>query len=279
MRTLFLAVGVVAVCVSLAPAQLERVPDAAPIAVFGGQAQRVPAIFHNPSTHSVEAEVTLRLLQAGSSTTVPVATKSWKTLRLLPGETVLESAAVDFPAVRAESRFLVRWVAGNERVLGTTDLDVHPTNLLTGLTALAGEAGVGVFDPTQRVKPLLRQAGVVFVDLERTDLEDFDGLLALFGPFAAGEPVADRLMDRLAGRCKQGLAAVWIQPPVGRRPPFEPSFYRVPLGRGAVVVAQDSLVRDLAERPDAQSNLVRLAQWPVHPQPLTLPGLETENDL
>jgi len=49
----------------------------------------------------------------------------------------------------------------------------------------------------------------------------------------------------------------------------------VRVGDGAVVVAQGDLVSRLAERPEAQLNLIRLAEMALHPEPLDLP--ETRN--
>jgi hypothetical protein len=262
------------VCPRLALAQLELVPAEMAATAFSGEGRRMPVVFRNVSAQTIEADLRIRLLQASSSTAIPLGETPWKKLQVLPGQKVLETARMAFPAVKAESRFLVQWVNANQQVLGVTEVMVYPTNLLAELKALAGETPLAVLDPANQLKPLLKELKVEVEDLERTELENFTGKLALFGPFAAKEQMPARLPRRIAARCKTGLAAVWIQPPAGRLPKFQPSFYPVQLGQGTVVVAEARMVADLAENPVAQLNLVRLARLAMRPEPFALPGLE-----
>jgi hypothetical protein len=46
---------------------------------------------------------------------------------------------------------------------------------------------------------------------------------------------------------------------------------------GAVVVGAHGMVTQLTERPEAQLNLLRLAEEALLPTPLTLPETETSN--
>ncbi len=258
----------------LAVARLEIVPDEMTQAVFAGGTRRVQVVFHNPTDQLVEAELKSRLLQASSATVIPLGEEPWKRLRVLPGQTVLESVRLRFPAVKAETLFLVQWVDANRRVLGLTEVMIYPTNLFTELKTLAGEKALGVFDPDNRLKPWLAGLKMEFEDLERTELENFAGKLVLFGPFSSKEQMPACLARRIAARCKGGLRAVWMQPPAGPQAKFQPSFYPVQMGKGTVVVAEASIVADLAANPLAHLNLVRLARLAVRPTPFTLPGLE-----
>jgi hypothetical protein len=52
-------------------------------------------------------------------------------LRVLPQQTVLESAQLEFPAVKTETKFLVQWIGRND-VIGKMEVLVYPTNRPTG---------------------------------------------------------------------------------------------------------------------------------------------------
>jgi hypothetical protein len=85
---------------------------------------------------------------------------------------------MDFPAVNAETRFLVQWLENTNRVIGKTEVLVYPTNLLKELKALMGENVLGVLDPSNEFKPLLKQNGVEIADLGETALENAADILA-----------------------------------------------------------------------------------------------------
>lgn len=264
-------------CVWLAPAcgQLQGLQDAQPKTVFAGEARRIEVVLQNSGSELAKADLHTRLFQTTTATAVLLREAEWKPLQVLPGQTVLEAATFDFPDVRAETRFLVQWLDGTNTVLGKTEVRVFPTNLLAGLRPLAGEAPLGVFDPQNQLKPLLRSHAIEFQDLIEDGTDKFHGRLAIFGPFASKEQIRDSLADDLRTLAKRGVAVVWLQPPSGPRSPLKPSFYTVRMGDGAVVVAQGDLVSCLAERPEAQLNLIRLAETALHPEPLDLP--ETRN--
>jgi hypothetical protein len=198
----------------------------------------------------------------------------WKKLPVLPGQTVLESATLTFPSVKAETRFLVQWLEGTNTLIGTTEVLVYPPDLLKELKPLLGEEPLGVFDPQNQLKPLLKAAAVECQDLEDTGLENFHGKLAIIGPFSTRaqmrESHANRSVKALA---QKGAAVVWIQPPPAKRAQLKPSFYTVPEGKGAVVVVQPDLVANLAVSPQAQLNLIQFARVALHPEPAQLPNL------
>ena len=84
----------------VARAQLELVTNAAPPAVFFGDARGIAATFHNAGAQEFKQETRVEISQVTSATAVSLGERPWKELRVLPGQTVLESASLDFPPVR-----------------------------------------------------------------------------------------------------------------------------------------------------------------------------------
>ena len=258
------------VCQS-ASAQLQLLPDDEPQRVLAGQSRPITARFHNAGATTAEAEIRIQLYQASATTAAPLGDAPWKRLPILPGQTVLEAATLTFPDVRAETRFLVRWVAGTNHLLGTSEVLAYPTHLLAELKSLAAEEALGIFDPGNQLKPLLRLATVAFTDLEDAGIATFRGRLAIFGPFATQADMPTDLPSRVGEMVRKGVAAVWLQPPPGPHDKLQPSFYTLPLGTNAVVVAQASLVANLAESPRSQLNLLDLCRAALSPEPPRLP--------
>ncbi len=254
-------------------AQLELVSSPEPHAVFSGSARQVPVVLRNPGRDTVEFAGVTRLFQTSSSTAAPLSETNWKNLRVLAGQTILESAELTFPAVKAETRFLVQWADASRKIIGSTEVMVYPTNLLSALKPLAGEQPIGVLDPQDQFKPLLKAVGVDFEDLAERELDSFSGTLAVLGPFASTEQVSRGFTERVGKLADKGAAVVWILPPEKRNGRLKPTFYSVPIGKGIVVVAQPQLCSRFATDPQAQLNLIRLAQLAVHPEPLNLPSL------
>jgi hypothetical protein len=199
----------------------------------------------------------------------------WKSLQMLPGQTVVESAFLDFPIVKAETRFLVQWLDGTNKVAGITEVFVYPTNLLEQLKPLAGESetGLGVLDPSKQLKLLLKKLAFKFVDFEETDLDLFSGKLAIVGPCDPGDSEGTGLGGRIGRLAKKGVAVVWIQSPPRKRARVWPSFYSVPENRASVIVVQPELIADLSGNPQSQLNLIYFCQLALHPQPPALPDL------
>ena len=258
-------------------AQLGIVAGAEEQAVFCGEGRLVRLVIRNRDDNSVGASLRLRLHQTTTATTVLLREAAWKPLQVLPGQTVLETATLDFPPVHAETRFLIQWLDGTNTVLGKTEVRVFPTNLLATLRTLAGESPLGVFDPADQLKPLLRPLEVPFQDLAEDGTDKFVGKLAVFGPFESKQKMRASLSGDIRVLAKRGVAVVWLQPPPAKRAPLRPSFYTVRVGDGTVVVAQASLVAHLSESPEAQLNLLRLAELALRPVAFDLPDTEISN--
>ncbi len=264
---------VLAMLPSIACAQIELLPPPQPAQVFGGGTRTLSLTWHNLSQETLRQPLSMRLSQASSATVIPIATNFWKTLEILPGQTVIESAQVIFPAVNAETRFVIQWLVGTNHVLGATDVRVNPTNLLYELKTLAGDEPLGILDPQNQLKPLLRTAAIDFTDFEDANVENYSGKLVIAGPFQNKAQMREGLASRLQSLAKKGVGVVWLQPTPEPKDPPKPSFYTVVEGKGAVVVAQGSLAAQLADRPQSQLNLVHFARLALHPEPVGLPYL------
>jgi hypothetical protein len=265
--------------VTTAFGQLELATDQPTQSVFAGEGRKIAVVWRNAGDKTVDVELRTRLYQTTCATAVQLSETTWKRLQVLPGQTVIESALLSFPAVKAETRFLVQWLEGTNTVLGKTEVLVYPTNLLAELKALAGDEPLGVFDPSNQLKPLLKTLKIEFVDLENSGLEDFRGKLAIVGPFESKVKMPPRLGNKIKKLAAKGMAVVWIQPPPeirlppSRREGIKPSFCTVPEGKGAVVVVQAGLVSDLSESPQAQLNLIQFARLALGPELPRLPDL------
>ena len=194
---------------------------------------------------------------------------------MLPRQTVLESARLNFPPVKAETKYLVQWLENSNNVIGKTEVLVYPTNLLAELKLLVDEGGknLGVLDPQNQLKPALKSSAVRFVDLEETALDDFSGKLAMVGPCSPDDPEWNGLANRISKLARNGTPVVWIQSPPKKQDKLWPSFYIVPQSRAVVVVVQPELVADLSVNPQSQLNLIYFCKLALNPQPSALPGL------
>ncbi len=253
---------------------LLRAPE--PQQVFAGQVETIRVTWRNSSAQPVALDIRTRLYQASSSTAVFLGESPWKNLTVLPTQTIQESASFNFPAVTAESRFVIQWLAAKTNILGLTDVLVYPRNVLKELRTLAGAQPVGVFDPLNRLKPLLSAVKVDMTDLETVNLTNFSGHLAFVGPFETKTQMPEALANHIKSLAEKGTGVVWIEPPRDKTDLLKPSFYAVPEGRGGVVVVQDETVAHLADNPQAQLNLLHFARLALRPQPPTLPYLTAQ---
>lgn len=253
----------------LSPAETPR--------VFAGASRMIAVSFRNRSDVAVETSLSILVWQASSETVMNLGGAPWKNLKLLPGQTVTELAQIGFPDVKAETRFLIQWMAGGGNVVGNMEVFVYPTNLLAQLKTIAGSEPIGLFDPGNQLKPLLQLHEIEFDDLAEAGTDKFHNKLAIFGPFEARSQMRGSLKDDIRTLAKRGVAVVWLQPPPDKHAPLNPSFFVVREGAGVVVVAAHDLVGQLVERPEAQLNLLRVTEAALHPKPLDLPETERSN--
>ena len=232
-----------------------------------------------------------RILRTVSTTALPIAS-----VLLMAGRIAVQAELSIFPVITQPQRVfagdarhieVVLRNPGSEPVKAdlrvriyqtATEMLVYPTNLLAELSALAGNATLGVFDPNDELKPILRTLAIAFQDLVQDGTEKFHGTLAVFGPFASPDQTRAGLGRDIRALAKRGVAVVWLQPPLVTHAPLKPSFYTVRDRVGTVVVGQGDLVSNLKDRPEAQLNLLRLAETALHPTALDLPDAETQTE-
>lgn len=270
----------VAICAgaSRAWAQLQVAPQDGPQRVFGGSAQAISVRWDNAGVEPIETAIRTRTMQLTSATAAQVDEAPWKRLQVLPGQRIIETAALTFPAVKGETRFLVQWIGRTNEILGTMEVMAYPTNLLAELQPLVGreDGALGIYDPQNQLTPLLKNLKVDFVDLENAVLEDFRGKLAIIGPFEVKASMDPMLTKKIQKLSENKVAVVWIQPPrvSGNKP--VPSFYSIPEGERAVVVVQPQAVADLPKDPQSQLNLIYFCKLALRPQPLGWPELSLQ---
>lgn len=247
--------------------QLQIYPVSQPWLAFPGQAKRVPIQVQNLGKDMVDASIETQVYQTTSATAVLRSVAAWKEIKILPGQTVVDSTPLNFPLVKAETRFFVQWWQDPTNRIGQAQVIVYPTNLLDELKPLGADEPLGVFDPQNQLKPLLQSLNLDFVDLEIVDVANFTGCLAIIGPFQSESQIRGGLGHEVKMLAKKGAAIVWIQPPPKPEHKLEPSFYPTFEGKGLIVTAQSNLIGDLANDPQAQLNLLALCRFAVDPQP------------
>ncbi|HVU09532.1 MAG TPA: hypothetical protein VHG89_13445 [Verrucomicrobiae bacterium] len=250
--------------------QLKMVDAGKVQSVFFGENKKIPLVFQNSGDKIFNGEIRVRVFQTSSATAALSGEFDWKKLEVLPQQTILESTRLDFPAVKAETKFLVQWLE-NSNVLGVTEVWVYPTNLLLELQSLAGDKAIGILDPQNELKPLLKNLRIDFDDLGEVGVTNFSGRLAIVGAFQSKSQVPDDLPEQIKMLAKKNTAVVWIQP-LGKSDKLKPSFYSVPEKQIAIVVVQPDLVSDLAENPQSQLNLIYFCKQALNPQPPALPN-------
>lgn len=273
LANLFLLPALLSASASPACGQIEFVSSPAPQRVFAGGIRQFTVTWHNPGQTTASLELHARLYETTSATAVLLTETTQRTLRILPGQTVLDSEAIAIPAVTAETPFLIQWHQSTTRVLGKSLVLAYPPDLLKALGNLAGGQPLGVFDPQNALKSLIKSNSVAVSDLEENGVAAFAGKLAIIGPFRQSAEVPRSLPASLKTLASRGAGVVWIQPPPEGRPQLAPTFYTVLEGRGAVVVVQPELVANLSDSPESQLNLVHLANLAMTPRLPGLPGV------
>ena len=236
-----------------AVAQIRLIEEPQSQTVFAGTGQTVCVELRNVGDALVEKDVELRLFQISVGSVVPIrASRPWKRIRMLPHQTILENVPVDFPAIRAASRFRIE-LSG----VGSMTVIAYPPDLLKRLDQLAGDLPLALFDPDRHLKPALKQANVHVADFET---DPTDSKLAIVWSNDRNLPEA------VKSRVTRGMSAVWIRSSV------VPTSYAVHLGNGVVVLTPPCLLNDLADSPSSQLTLIRDAELALQPELLRLPS-------
>jgi|SRR5665213_1957001 len=253
-------------------APLEVLHGTEPQYAFDGEGRIVRIKFHNRDDgKAVESRLFTRIYQESSATAMPIGEpQEWKVLQVPPGQTVTEEAKLTFPDVRAVTVFQVRCLDDKTNEIGRVKVRVCPRDLLKQLAQEKGTEPVGILDPENQIKPLLKNLKIKFQDLDAdAGFDEFTGKLAIVGPFSSREKSPDDLRQRIIGACKKPMSVVWILPPQSEEP--VPNLYTVRTGESTVAIVAAHLVAHIADSPQAQINLLRCVTLALHPQSLNLP--------
>ncbi len=249
-------------------AGLELLSDECAPAVFTGAPQQVQVRFRNPTEQRLDTAVWTRLYQASSATLMPLGDATpWKTLSLLPGQTIVETFPLKLPEVRCRTAFQVHWREKAGQQIGRSHIVAWPRDLLEQLNTLAGAQPLDLFDPQSQLKLVLEEANVkVETVLTGPDLAATAGRLAFVVPPSA--PVEPMLLSHVKKRAEKGFASVVLLPTTTAFSDALPPALLVSPGSGTIVVVRGFRVAALADSPATQRDLLRLAEWAVASDPL-----------
>lgn len=244
-------------------AQIETIQESIP-SVFAGMPQQVRVIFKNPGVDAVETELSLRIYQASSATLVPIgAPKPWKKLKLLAHQTVIETVELSLPEVTSATKFVLYWLEA-QRLAGKTSVHAYPQDVLKRLKSLAGDRGLGIYDPSNHLLPNLKRLQFDCKELEAAaGIATFEGklLIAIFEESISGDFTA-----ALIDRAKRGASVVAIGSIVSREPLHDMPIQCFQVGAGILVRASPTTVSNLNESASSQLNLLGLCTAALSPQ-------------
>ena len=256
---------------------LEWVQPDLPAVVFSGRPQSVMFHVRNGSDSVHRQEVRARLFQLSSSTAMPVGdTFRWKTITLQPGQTVREKVDLKLPEVRTETRFLLRWMGDEDRLLGLTEFWASPASPLLPLKLITGPQGVGIYDPENDLKKELVRQGIAFTDLATVEKPASSPLTIIIPPSETNRISRDWLRQYIAHAKEEGTTAiVWLERPDNRRAPPVSQIEVTRHGKATVVLVRNVSPRDISLSPAMQLTLVQSAEIATRSQPREFAGLIT----
>jgi hypothetical protein len=233
--------------------------------LFGGGTRSVEMAFENPTEKPIEVVVRTRVFQVSENVTVPVGTvREWKKLQVAGRQTVIESTPVELPEVKTESRFLLQWMDQDAKPLASIHMFVYPTNVLLELGSFCQKKPLGIFDPADDLKPVLKALRLEFEDLEDRGLAYYDGPLAILGPFLERTQMPETLPKTIQDKVEKGTTIVWIQPATIRG--WEPRTRFVHRGTGVAAITEASNASGFSRSAEAQLNLLRLVRLAMKPE-------------
>jgi len=240
------------------------------VAVFGGGTRAIEVSVQNYADVGAELEVGWQLLQTSSATAAPFGPVTiWKRVAVAAHETVLDEVRIPLPSVRAETRFLVRFLEQKE-VLGLAEIWVYPTNLLTEINDLLEGNAVILCEAPDVWKRALTAAGIQFFEASVGSAIPPRSKLVIVGPLA--DPATEAAAVATAWSwAKSGVAIILIKSASIPAAATEPSYYAFNASKATFVVAQTQAMTDLATNPWSQLRLLRMARLATGHELLALP--------
>lgn len=235
-----------------------RMLTVAPTAGFGGGRVGLNVAFENLTDQRKELDVRTQILQASSSTVAPWGPPAaWKRLSLLPHQTIAEQAMLDFPAVRADTRFLVRFTV-DDTPLGTAEVWVYPTNLLAALTTLLEGEPLLLVDAPAALHDALVAAKVDCAATTDPPISQRSRIALVGTPSGAVQGTAGTDVVWNLANAKTGV--IWLRTVSASEAAIQPAYQAFKVSGTAVVVAHLHSLTNLAADPWAQLRLVRMAR-------------------
>ncbi|MBC8001839.1 MAG: hypothetical protein H7X97_04545 [Opitutaceae bacterium] len=261
---------IIIACLVAAPllAQIEVTAPAASQLVFPGTDRAIQVQLRNTGDKDIETPLGLKVSQASSSTAMPMGpVRPWKRMTIKAGQTVLDEFKTDLPSVRAATRFIVQCVDDGNLVLGRVDVFVYPTDLLTELIHVAGSNGLALFDPNDRMAPVLKRLEIPFAEWTfEPDHRESSAALLILGPFSEEHPLTEKMKQAIDALVRSGRRLVCLHQAADEIFPLSGVVTIRDSERGRLVNGPPALIADLDQSPTAQLALIRLVKLalPTH---------------
>ena len=122
-------------------------------AIYAGQPAKVAALATTAGGEELEARFTIEVWQVGGEIAVPMFKEAGpRTIRLVPAKTNEVELPWTSPEVRARSRFALRFLGDDGRLVGSVVVTAYPTNLLGEFTDLLRRIDVSLVHPPESVR-------------------------------------------------------------------------------------------------------------------------------
>jgi hypothetical protein len=238
-------------------------------AVFGGGLRSFEVFFHNRGATNFRAALQVQLLQTSSSTTASWSEpRPWRTITLAQDQTSVEQVSINFPVVRAESQFLIRFVH-DRAVVGLIPVRVFPNGLLTNLVSNLPSITIAFTQP--ELQQILVEAGIQVDTRELTTPEVTSrSRLMIFGP-GFMEGATPSVIADARSWAKAGVPVVLILPDEDPRMISAPSYYPAIIGKGILVTVRAGTFADLLTDPRSQMRLARVLRLALGQESLQAP--------
>ena len=255
---------IIIICLVAAPlyAQIEVTAPAGSPLVFPGANRAVQVRLRNTGDKDIETPLAMKMYQASSATAMPMGPiRPWKQMTIKAGQTVLDEFKTDLPPVRAATRFILQCVNGDGLVLGRLDVFVYPPDLLKDLHNVAGSNGLALFDPNDRIAPVLKRLEIPFSEWTfDEDRQESPAALLILGPFSEEHPLTAKMKRSIDALVRAGRRLVSFHQAVDEVFPLSGIVTIRDSERGRLVSAPPALIANLDQSPASQLALIRLVK-------------------
>ena len=122
-------------------------------AIYAGQPAKVATLAMADGAEELEARFTIEVWQVGGEIAAPMFKEVGpRSIRLVPDMTNEVELPWTSPEVRARSRFALRFLGDDRRLLGSVVVTAYPTNLMGEFTDLLRMVNVSLVHPPESVR-------------------------------------------------------------------------------------------------------------------------------